>query len=158
MAVFRTESLGWASSGVRVLSGESEITQLKISFLKGNGSFELDGGSFTVDSHGLFRADATLKKGGTVIARVKHKGFPRGRFEISSAGHKLVLKTRGWTGRSYVLQLMGQEVGRITRAGLMGTKITSEFPDEVPVFLQVLMIYIALAHARRQGAAAAASS
>ena len=75
MAVLRTESVGWASSGVRVLSGEDEITQLTISILKGKGSFELDGDAFTIDSHGLLRAHAVLKKGSSVIARVKHIGF-----------------------------------------------------------------------------------
>lgn len=158
MAVLRTESLGWASSGVRVLSGDDEVTQLKVSFLKGNGSFEVDGDTFTIDSHGIMRSDAVMKKGASVIAKVKHKGFPRGRFEISSAGHKLVMKSHGWMGKRYSVGLMDQEVGQVQRAGFLGTKITLDFPDEVPVFLQVLIIYIALAHARRQGAAAAAGS
>jgi len=154
MAVLRTEPLGWASSGVRILSGENEITQLAISILKGKGSFEVDGDAFTIDSHGLLRADAVLKKGSSVIARVKHIGFFGRRFEISSAGHKLFLEGRGWLGKNYVLRLMDRDVGRIKREGFMGRKISLEFPDEVPAFLQVLIVYVVLSQARRDAAAA----
>jgi hypothetical protein len=155
--VLHAEPLGWASSGVRIFSGEEEITQLAISTFKGNGGFEVDGETFSIDSHGLLRANAVLKKGRSVIARVKNTGFFRRRFEISSAGHQLLLEGQGWLGKSYVLRLMDRDVGWIRREGFMGRRLSLDFPDEVPVFLQVLIAYVVLSQARREGAAAAAS-
>ena len=46
MAVLRAEPLGWASAGVRILSGNDEITELQISAFKGKGSFTLDGETY----------------------------------------------------------------------------------------------------------------
>ncbi|MBT8396894.1 MAG: hypothetical protein HKO65_07425 [Gemmatimonadetes bacterium] len=156
MAVLRAEPLGWASSSYRVSSGEEEVTQLAISLFKGKGTFEVDGQAFTIDSHGFTRAHATMKRGSSVIAKVKSTKFFGRRFEISSAGHQLVLEGQGLMGKTYVLRLMNKEVGWIRKYGFAGRKLSLDFPEEVPVFLQVLITYVVISQARREGAAAAA--
>ena len=154
MAVLHAEPLGWASSGVRILSGEEELTQLSISAFKRKGSFDLDGEAFAIQPEGFFRSNAVLKKGGSTLARVRKSSILRRRFEISSAGHRLVLESRAWTGREYVLLLGSQEVGRVKREGLSGKKLLLEFPDDVPLFLQVLLAYVVVSQAKREAAAA----
>ncbi len=155
MAVLRAEPLGWASAGVRVLSGEEEITELHISAFKGKGSFTLDGEEFTITPEGFFRSDAVLKKGTSVIAKAKKAGALKRTWDISSAGHRLTLDSRSWSGREYALLLGNQEVGRVKREGFAGRKVSLESPDEVPVFLQVFLTYIVVSQARREAAAAA---
>ena len=156
MAVLHAEPLGWASSGVRILSGGQELTQLTISAFKGKGSFDLNGEAFAIQPEGFFRSNAVLKKGGSTLARVRKPSILRRRFEISSAGHRLVLESRGWRGREYVLLLGSQEVGSVKREGLTGRKLLLEFPDDVPHFLQVLVAYVVVSQAKREAAAATA--
>lgn len=158
MTVLRAEPLGWASFGVRnlsILSGDEELTQLKISPFKGKGSFDLNGEAFTIEPEGFFRSNAVMKKGNSVIARARKSSILRRRFEISSAGHQLVLESRSWTGREYVLLLGSQEVGRIQREGFSGRKLLLEFPDDMPLFLQLFLVYVVASQARRERAAAA---
>jgi len=158
VAVLRAEPLGWASFGIRnlsILSGDEELTQLKISAFKRKGSFDLDGEAFTIEPVGFLRVNAVLKQGAAVIARVRKTSILRRRFEISSAGHRLVLESRSWTGREYVLLLGSQEVGGIQREGFTGRKLLLEFPDDVPRFLQVFLAYVVASQARRERAAAA---
>ena len=158
MAVLHAEPLGWATSGVRILSGAEEITQLKISAIRGKGTFTLDGEEFYVEPKGFFQSSAVLRKGTAVIAKVMKPSFLRRRFEISSAGHRLILESRGWRGREYRLLLGPQEVGSVKREGFTGRKFLLDFPDDVPVFLQVLLVYVVASQAKREAAAAAAGS
>jgi hypothetical protein len=67
----------------------------------------------------------------------------------------LVLESRSWTGREYVLLLGSQEVGRIQREGFSGRKLLLEFPDDMPLFLQLFLVYVVASQARRERAAAA---
>jgi hypothetical protein len=156
VAVLRAEPLSWGSPSLRILAGDEEVARLITSVFKGNGKFEVDGESFTVDSHGILRQKADLKKGSSVIAKVRKKGFFGRTFEISSAGHHLVLEGQGLMGKTYVLRLANQEVGWIKREGFSGRSMTLEFPDEVPAFLQMLILYVVVVQARMEGAAAAA--
>lgn len=155
MGVLHAEPLGWLSSGVRILSGGEELTSLSISAFRGKGSFDLEGETFAIEPEGFFRSEAVLKKGSSVLARAQKPSVLRRRFEISSAGHRLVLESQGWTGREYALLLGSSEVGAIARKGFGGRKLTLEFPDEVPMFLQVFLAYVVVSQANRERAAAA---
>ena len=155
MAVLHAKPRGWASFGASILAGEEEVTDLEISTFKGRGRFHLEGEEFTVDPEGFFRSNAILKRGSMVMARARKTSLFRRRFEISSAGHRLVLEGRGWTGREYALLLGAQEVGKIRREGLAGRTLLLDFPDEVPLFLQIFLAFIVLSQAKREAAAAA---
>jgi hypothetical protein len=156
VAILRAEPLGWAFLGIRVLSGEEELTRLQISAFRTKGSFQLDGDAFTIEPMGFFKSDAVLKKGSSIIAKSRKGAALRRRFEISSAGHHLTLESRSWAGREYVLLLGKNEVGQVKREGFAGRKMHLEFPDDMPVFLQVFLAYIVISQARREAAAAAA--
>jgi len=158
VAVLHAEPLGAISSGYRIVSAGEEITQLQISLFKGKGSFALREGEFNVGPMGFFRSDAVLKKGSSVIAKSKKSGALRRRFEISSAGHRLTLESQKWTGKEYKLLLGNQSVGTVKREGFAGRRVIMEFPDDVPVFLQVFLAFIVISQARREAAAAASGS
>ena len=157
MAVLHAKPLGWASFGARILSGNEELAQLQISSFRLKGSFEVNGDTFTIEPRGFFQVNADLKKGISIIARVEKPSALRRRFEVSSGGHRLVLESRTWSGRDYVLLLGSQEVGWIRKEGFIGRRLSMEFPDDVPLFLQVFLAYIVIAQGKREGAAAAAS-
>lgn len=158
MTILRTEPVRWGSWCVRVLRGEEMITELKISFFLSKGSFELDGDAFVVEPRGFFRHAAELKRGASVIARAEKSSLARRRFEIRAAGHRLDLESRSWLGREYALIMGGEEVGTIRRAGFLGRRCVLEFPDPVPLFLQVFVAYLVLTQAKREAAAASSGS
>jgi hypothetical protein len=65
----------------------------------------------------------------------------------------LTVESRNWLGRKYALLLGNQEVGWIERKGLRGRTMRLEFPDEVPVALQVLLVYLVVCQVKREAAA-----
>jgi hypothetical protein len=153
VAILQTEPLGLFSFGARIRAGDREVARLGISFFRSRGSFTLDGEAFLIEPMGFFGSGVILKKGSSVIARVTKPSFFRRRFEVNSAGHRFVLESRSRTGREYVLLLGAQEVGRIERGGFMGKRLKLDFPDEVPLVLQVLLAFVVLAQAKRERAA-----
>ena len=158
MAVLIAEPTGWASWNARIESDGKEITLLSVSFFKNRGTFRLGGEEYVIESRGLFKPSVTLKKGATVIARAEKSSFLHRRFEISSAGHPLRLESQSWSGREYALLVGSQEVGSISRTGFTGRKMRLEFPDEVPLVLQLLLTYLVLVQAKREAAAASSGS
>ena len=158
MAVLNAEPTGWASWNTLIRSDGAPITELTISAWKSRGGFQLDGQEFTIEPRGFWLHNAVLQRGGTMIAKAEKPALMRRSWIISSAGHRLELESRSWTGREYVLRLAGQEVGRITRQGMTGRKLSLEFPDEVPEVIQVFLTYIVLCQAKREASGAAAGS
>ena len=158
MAVLRTEPLGWASYGARILDGGKELARLEITWLKGRGTFRLHNETFAIEPKGFFLSHAVLEKGSTALAKAHKPSAFRRRFEVTSAGHEFVLESQSWTGREYALFHGDQEVGWIKREGWTGRKLDLEFPDDMPVFLQIFLAYIVLAQMRREAAAAASGS
>jgi hypothetical protein len=158
VAVLRTEPAGWGSWSARINSGDHPLTELRISLFRSRGRFSLHGEEFSVDPQGLLGTTAVLRKGSNIIARAEKTSAFRRRFRITSAGHRLDLVSRSWSGREYALLLGSQEVGMVRRTGFGGRKITMEFPDQVPVFLQVFLAYLVLCQAKREAAAASGGS
>lgn len=158
MAVLEAEPTGWASWNTLIKSDGAPITELTISAWKSRGRFELDGQEFTIEPRGFWLHNAVLQRGGAVIAKAEKPALMRRSWIISSAGHRLEMESRSWTGREYVLRLGGREVGRIAREGMTGRKVSLHFPDEVPEVLQIFLTYIVVCQAKREAAAAAAGS
>lgn len=157
MALLYAEPLKWYSSGVRISTSDQDLTALEITAFRSRGSFQLEGEGFTVEPEGFFQTAAVLKKGAAILARAQKPSIFRRRFEITSAGHRMVLECRRWTGRDYVLLLGSREVGRIQRVGFAGRRLRMEFPDDVPLFILVFLTYLVAVQARREAAAAAGS-
>jgi hypothetical protein len=158
VAILEAEPTGWASWNVPITSAGAPITELKISAWKSRGCFQLDGQDFTIEPSGFWLQNAVLRRGGTTIAKAEKPALMRRQFVITSAGHRMELESRSWTGREYALVIGHQDVGRITREGMLGRKISLQFPDAVPEVLQVFLTYIVLCQAKREAAAAAAGS
>ena len=154
MATLEAEPTGWASWSADVMAGSEKVTRLEITLWRTRGRFELEGEPFSVEPSGFFLLNATLQRRETLIARAEKTSFWRRSFLITSAGHRMTLESRSWRGREYALILGGREVGTVTRQGLSGRKVRLDFPDEVPPALQIFLLYLVLAQARREAAAA----
>jgi hypothetical protein len=131
------------------------LTQLKITAFKSRGTFTLEGDDFTIEPKGFFQSSAVLKKGTTIVAKAEKPSFLKRRFEITSAGHRLVLESQGWMGKHYNLLLGARKVGAIQRLGFAGRRYELDFPEDVPLVLQVFLTYLVAAQAKRENAAAA---
>jgi len=158
MAIVKSEPTGWASWNARITTEDREVAILSISTFKNKGAVQLDGDDYTMEPHGVWGGAGVLRKGASVIAQAKKPSFFRRTFEISSAGHHFRLESRSWTGREYALVVGGQEVGRIHSHGLTGRKVEMEFPDEVPLVLQLFLLYLVLVQHKREAAAASSGS
>ncbi len=157
MAILETEPRGWGSWGSLITADGLPVTELKISLWRSRGSFQLDGQEFSIEPSGFFLQNASLTRRGGVIAKAEKTSFFRRSFLITSAGHRMELRSRGWMGREYELLMGNQQVGRVTRQGMTGRKMALEFPDDVPTVLQVFLAYLVLCQAKREAASAAGS-
>lgn len=158
MTILEAEPTGWLSRNAVIRSNGKELTELKITPWKSWGSFTLDGEEFTIEPSGFWLINAHLRKGSTIIARAEKPSMWRRAFKITSADASMTLESLSWRGREYALLIGQQEVGRVSREGMTGRKIRLEFPDEVPVVLQVFLTYLVLCQAKRESDAAAAGS
>lgn len=157
VAILEASPTGWVSWDVLIKSDGAPITELKISAWKSRGTFQLDGQDFTIEPSGFWSQNAVLLRDGATIAKAAKPSVFRRQFLLTSAGHRMELESRSWTGRDYALVMGNQEVGWVTREGWLGRKITLEFPDEVPEVLQVFLTYLVLCQAKREAAAASAA-
>ena len=66
-----------------------------------------------------------------------------------------ILGSHGMQAHRYSEMLGLIERGELRPDRLVGRKLSLEFPDEVPVFLQILIAYVVISQVRREGAAAA---
>ena len=158
MPILEAVPTGWASSNVLIKSDGDPISELIISAWKSRGRFHLDGQEFFIEPKGFWLHNAVLLRGGSVVAKAERIALLKRRWVISSAGHRLELMSRSWTGREFVLRMGASEVGKITRKGMTGRKIALHLPDDVPEVLQIFLTYIVVCQAKREAAAAAAGS
>jgi len=154
VATLQAEPLSWMRYHYSIRRNDEEITRLRITLFRNRGDFDLDGERFLLNPRGLLGREVEMIRGGSVMARASRPSLLWRRFDVSSAGHHLALESRSWTGRKYVLLLGNQEVGQVTREGWMGKKMEVDFPDDVPVALQVLLVYLVACQAKREAAAA----
>jgi hypothetical protein len=153
VSILRSRPRRWGSWSAVILSGEDPVTELDISLFRSRGSFELEGERYFIDPEGFWGLRSVLRKGDTPLARSEKPSFLRRRFRITSAGHRLDLESRSWRGRHYALVLGSRDVGSISLSGFLGTKLELEFPDDVPLFLQVYLAYLVLCQAKMEAAA-----
>lgn len=158
MATLEAEPAGWTSWNARITSDGEEITELAVSVWRSQGSFRLDGLDYTVEPKGFWLTHAVLRVGPTIIARAERLA-PLGRsWIIHAAGRRLVLESRTWTGREFGLRVGEKEIGKVTREGVTGRRMRLEFPDDLPVALQVFLAYLVLVQIKREAATVAAGS
>jgi hypothetical protein len=155
VAILETEPRRWGAWGSLITADGQPVTELKISLFRSRGQFQLDGQEFSIEPSGFFLQTASLTRRGGVIAKAEKTSFFRRNFLITSAGHRMELRGRGWLGREYELHVGNQPVGRVTRKGMTGRKISLDFPDEVPTVLQVFLAYLVLCQAKREAARSA---
>lgn len=158
MVILEAEPTGWVSRNARIRLNDTDLTELTISPWKSRGSFSLNGEDYAIEPQEFWLINAVLKKGSTIIARAQKPSLMRRSFVITSAGHRMTLESRSWSGREYALLIGTQEVGRVTRKGMTGRRVRLEFPDEVPVVLQLFLTYLVLCQAKRESDAVAAGS
>lgn len=157
MAILEAEPRGWGSWDAVITADGRPVTELKISLFRSRGRFRLDGQEFSIEPSGFFLQSASLTRRGGAIAKAEKTSFFRRDFLITSAGHRMELKSRSWTGREYELLMGNQRVGLVTRKGFMGRRMSLDFPDDVPAVLQVFLAYLILSQAKREAASAAGS-
>jgi hypothetical protein len=155
VGILEAEPRGWGSWSTVITTAGQPVTELKISLFRSRGRFQLDGQEFSIEPSGFFHQSASLLRRGGVIAKSEKTSFFRRRFVITSAGHRMELKSFGWWGREYELLMGGQQVGRVTRKGMTGRKMSLDFPDDVPVVLQVFLAYLVLCQVKREAARSA---
>ena len=91
-----------------------------------------------------------------VIARAERPRWWSRKFIIEHSGRRYTLRAKSLLSRQLLLFEGSQRIGSIAPEGLFTTKASVEFPQTLPMFLQVFIIWLAMTVWKGEAGAAAA--
>jgi len=154
----RAVRTGFLSRGYRFLSGDQEVGRLTLGLLGRRGAIEVGDQQFRIRREGVV-GDFVLEQADVPHARELARasgGRPFSRtFRIRAADRALTLSGGVLGLRTLRLRHGDREVGLARREGWRGRAARFEFPDELPLEIQIFLGALALHRWRRARAAAA---
>lgn len=149
---------GWLGWNFDVLDNDRKITEIKTSTLPESGIFSIDGADFRARREGMFSGEFLLSKDNETIARAQKPSALKSSFTIEFSDRQYTLKKESWAGRSFVLIQGDLEIGSIRPEGVLTRKATVQLPDDMPMPLQVFVIWLTILLWKREADAGAAAS
>lgn len=149
---------GWLGWHVDVLGNDRKITEIKTSTLPESGTFSIDGADFRAWREGMFSGEFLLAKDGETIARAQKPSALKSSFNIEFSDRQYTLKKESWAGRSFVLIQGDIEVGSIRPEGVLTRKASVDLPGDMPMPLQLFVVWLTILLWKREADAGAAAS
>ena len=139
------------------LEGEF-LAGFDMSWLREGGRFTYEGREYHLAREGFWSGDFALTVDEGVLAlATKESAFTR-RFVVRVGTRELVLEPASLFGRSFRLVENGSAVGHVLPEHWFARACTLEFPDELPVPVQVFLFWLVVLMWRREASAAAGAS
>jgi hypothetical protein len=156
--VLRLVPESWLTWNFDVLDNDRKITEIKTSTLPESGRFSIEGSEFHAHREGMFSGEFFLEKDGEIVARAQKPSALKSSFDIEFSDRRYTLKKESWAGRSFVLLQGDLEVGSIRPEGMLTRKATVQLPDDLPIPLQVFVMWLTILLWKREADAGAAAS
>jgi len=156
--VLRLVPESWLTWNFEVLEDDRKITEIKTSTLPESGTFSIDGSEFRARRKGMFSGEYFLEKEGQMTARAEKPSAFRNAFDVEYSDRKYTLKKESWVGRSFVLVQGDLEIGSIRPEGALSRKAAVSLPQDMPMPLQMFVIWLTILLWRREADAGAAAS
>ena len=147
----------WFTWDFRVTANGRDIAVIDRHWYRERASFSLDGTSFTIRRTALLRSTFVLERAGTgaVIAEAsKPSAFLR-TFEVTAGGKQLTLRAVSAFRREFHLFDGAAWIGRIRPVSAFRRTATAEFPETMPLELQLFVTFLVLVLWKRQADRAA---
>ena len=150
----------WWSWNFDVVREESAIAQIGISCWRENGTVDVAGTAYQVRRTSLLKGTYILESTDNVrIAQAVRPSLGRRSFAIQYGmpSGSCTLQAASFCTRRLVLRDDSHEMGTITPAGSFTRQAQAELPDQMPLAVQVFVLWLAVLLWKRESDAAAAT-
>ncbi|MGD0760212.1 MAG: hypothetical protein ABR921_15025 [Candidatus Sulfotelmatobacter sp.] len=143
MAQFELIPRSWLSWDFSVVRGDSVVAEIKISRWWKNGVLKVGGLHYAAYRERAIGGSFTLALAATQLARAERTNWLSRSFTIKHGEKTYRLKAE-WFGPSFILLDNGQEVGSLVPHGLFTRKTSVSLPGELPLPVQMFVIWLTL--------------
>lgn len=122
----------------------TDIGELRISSLRGQGSAVFRGQRYAVHRVGLFGPHVMETLDGSRVASATQPNVFRSKYLINGTGGSFVLRAPGFFSQRFDVHRDDEHVGTIAPTSWLSRHGTARFADDVPPALQAFLIWLAL--------------
>jgi hypothetical protein len=148
----------WFSWDFTVSQGSQAVAEIDISWWRERGELTVQGARFRVSRQGMMSGDFLLESDRGVVARATKPSVMRRLFVVQHEAKTYTLRARSVLGRSFVLLDAEREVGTIAPAGVWSRRADVDLPAEIPLPVQVFLIWLAVLMWKREADSASGAS
>jgi hypothetical protein len=148
----------WFSWDFTVSQGSEAVAEIDISWWRERGELTVQGASFGVSREGMMAGDFLLESDRGVVARATKPSMMRRLFAVQHGAKTYTLRARSAWRRGFVLLEGEREVGTIDPAGPWTRRASAALPPEVPLPVQVFLIWLTVLMWKRESDSASAGS
>jgi hypothetical protein len=131
----------WLSWDFSVMQGDSVVAEIELSRWREKGVIKVGGLHYAVYREGAISGAFILALDSTQLARAEKTSWLSRSFTIK-LGEKTYRLKAEWFGSSFILLGNGQKVGSLVPHGIFTRKTSVSLPDELPVPVQVFVIWL----------------
>jgi hypothetical protein len=133
----------WLSWDFSVVRGDSVVAEIEISRWRNKGVLKVGGLHYAAYREGVIGGAFILALDATQLARAEKSNWLSRSFTIRHGEKTYRLKAE-WFGPSFILLDNGQEVGSLVPRGMFTRKTSVSLPDELPLPVQMFVIWLTL--------------
>jgi len=147
----------WFSWDFVITEGASPIADIDVSWWREKGVLTVRGSRYDVYREGMMSGAFILESSGSILARAEKPSAFRRSFELEYGKKLYILRAESAFGRKFVLIEGDREVGWLSPNGVFTRQATSDLPEEIPLPVQVFMIWLVVILWKRESDSAGAS-
>ena len=148
----------WFRWEFAISQGSQPIAGIDISSWRERGELTVQGATFRVSREGALSGDFLLSSGEGVLARATKPSALRRSFVVRSGAKTYTLRARSAFRRSFVLLEDDREVGGISPDAIWSHRASANLPADLPMPVQVFLIWLAMLLWKREADSAATMS
>ncbi|MBN1362486.1 MAG: hypothetical protein JW993_17955 [Sedimentisphaerales bacterium] len=158
MAVFEARPKSLFSWGYELRRGTLVVARMDMTWLSEGGSFTWEGIGYRLSRQGFWSGDFLLEGAGQIPARATKPSPFRRHFEVHVGPRVLALEAVSPLTRAFRLLENGSLVGAVTPRSFFSRCCTVDFPDDLPVPVQVFLFWLVVLMWRRAANSSAAGA
>jgi hypothetical protein len=147
----------WFSWDFTISQGASPIADFGISWWRERGKLTVQGHTFRVYRENMLNGDFVLESERGILARATKPSALRRSFTVQSGAKTYIWRARSAFRRPFVLLEDDREVGAISTRGAWTRRASARFPGDIPLPVQVFLVWLSVLLWKRDSDAAATS-
>ena len=145
----------WFSWDFTIMDGPRAVGEIDTSSWREKGVLTVQGVDYRVYREGVISGDFMLASTESILARAKKASAFRRSFIIEHGGKVYTLRAKSAFRRAFELLDGNREVGSLSPRGIFTRRATVDLPADLPLFLKVFIIWLAVVLWKRESDSAA---